>query len=288
MVRLENISNQYEGREILKDVTLSMGYGDFLVLFGADDAGKTTLLHILLGFNTSYSGKVLLMGKRPNQLSAVQMGRVRFVPDDLIMEPGLTGADYLLYAKKAAQDYDIDLQWELCEEFALPFREELSAVTWQQNKLVQVIAAVCARPKLLILDEPGNFLEGSVYRALLGHLEQWNKEGMGILLAAEHYEDAGGYGSRYAYLKEGKLAADKKVMPQDMRGKIVTVAGGDAELIGKYLKKCLRQDREKSIYYYKGNMRSLSAVLYMAECRDWTVEELSLREELEQDFGRWE
>lgn len=287
MVRMKNVTSQYNGVQVLKDVNLAVEEGDFLVLFGEDDAGKTTLLHILMGFNTSYSGKVALMGNRPNNLNIEQRSRVRFVPDSLIVEPGMTGADYLQYAKDAAGAYDEALQRALCEESNISLQKELKCMSAQENKLVQVIGAVCAGPRLLILDEPSNFLEKQAYALLLKHLGQWNREGTTVLLAAEQYEDARGFSSRYAYLKNGRISVYSSVPSREQRGKIVTVVGGKDEVLKKYLPKCISRYDGKAAYYYKGDMQRLAQILYHAACEDWAVEEPTLREELDGDFSRY-
>ena len=288
MVRMKYVTSKYNGVQVLKDVNLAVEEGDFLVLFGADDEGKTTLLHILMGFNTSYSGKVALMESRPNNLNVEQRSQVRFVPDSLILEPGMTGADYLQYAKDAAGAYDEALQWALCEENAVSLEKELEYMTAQENKLVQVIGAVCAGPRLLILDEPSNFLGRQAYALLLKHLGQWNRKGMTVLLAAEQYEAAGGFCSRYAYLKGGRIIVDSSAPSGEQRGKIITVAGGKGEVLKKYLPNCISRYDGKTVHYYKGDMQRLALILYYAACEDWAVEELTLREELDGDFSRWD
>lgn len=289
MVQMNNVSSQYRGgAQALKNVDFSVQEGDFLVLFGSDNAGKTTLLHILMGFNTSYSGKVLLMGKRPNTMGVEQRECVRFVPDSLIVEPGMKGADYLQYAKESTGAYDESLQWELCEEFAVPLQKELKNMTEQENKLIQVIGAVCARPKLLILDEPSDFLGESAYALLLAHLVRWNKAGMAVLLAVEQYEDAKGCGNRYAYLREGRMIASGSVPLRGARGKVVTVVGGKEAVLQQFMQGRIGSYGDRTVYYYRGDMKKLALGLYHADGTDWSVEELTLQEELDGNLTRWE
>ncbi len=289
MIQLKDISNQYNGVPMLQDVTLSVNPGDFFALFGKDDAGKTTLLHIIMGFLNSYSGEAALMGHKPDKLEKGFLGKVRFVPDDILWETGVTAAQYLEHARAVSPGYDMERQEELCGEFEIESGEELLNMTYRHNKMVQIIAAVCAKPELLVLDEPVNFLGKAFYRKLLGYLEMWNrKDEMTVLTAVEKYGDVDGYCTDYAYIKEGKIAASGEVPKQEERTKAVSVFGGNAAMLDKYLGEKISEYHGRSVYLYQGTKELLLGLLYKVGCTDFIVETLSLEEELDHNYERWE
>ncbi|MBR1931648.1 MAG: ATP-binding cassette domain-containing protein [Lachnospiraceae bacterium] len=288
MIQIRKISTEYDGKTVLKDVDLSVREGDFVALCGGDDAGKTALLHILMGFNTSYSGRVFIMGSRPNNLSAEQRARVRFIPDDIIWERQLTAEDYFALAREASQTYDMKLQNKLCKRYEIPLYNKMLNMTYKENKLVQIIGAISARPRLLILDEPKNFLDKRTYRMLLEELVRLNRTGTTILMAVEKYSDAAGYCSHYAYLKEGQLAASGRAVKRTRKSKIVTARGGDIPFLKKHMERCIRERKGEIVFLYKGDPQMLLLFLYKADCEDWSVEDLTLEEELDRNFERWE
>lgn len=192
------------------------------------------------------------------------------------------------FARKAALRYDQELQSRLCEEFAVPLDGQLLDLTYQENKVAQIVTALCANPDFLILDEPMNFLDSGTYLKVLDLLQERNQKGMGILLAAEKYEDAKGRCGSYAYLKEGKIIASGEVPDPDYRKKIVTITGGRQEGLNAVMDKVADMGEEKAAYLYGGAMEELPAILNEAGGRDFTVEELTLEEELEEDYSRWE
>jgi len=287
MVKLTAISFSYGNEAILNKLHLQINAGDFLHLFGADDSGKTTLLHIMMGFITKFKGKVK---------SSFTENTIRYVPDDIIWEH-MTATEYFNLWQAASPKYDPEWQTELCEVFAVSPESSLLNMTYNENKSVQLIAAICAHPDFLVLDEPANFLDEKNYAFLLKMLRRLNEHGMTILLATEKYADAMGYCRSYAYLKEGNIFKEDIIPYPDFRWKVVSVIGGNQT----YLSQCLDgvvedaiardayfEERDISgVFWYQGEMKSLPNFLHRSGCKDFTIDEMTLEEELNMDFSRW-
>lgn len=288
MIRISGLTYADKGRTLLDSIDLTMKPGGFLGIFGPDDSGKTTLLHILMGFRTEYEGTAHIFGKKADAWDAEERSQVRFVPDGILLEQGMTAGDYLKFAAHAASGYDDKLQGELCREFEIPIDGKLLELTYQENKFVQIIAAACAKPKLLILDEPVNFLSKRGYRALLDKLRQWNQSGMGIILAAEQYAHIRGYCRSYAYLQEGKLVSSGEVPQPDTRWKMITVAGKVPGEFQEAMEQCVSEREGRASFLYRGNMKGLPNLLSRLGDADFVVEEMSLEEQFDLDFSRWE
>lgn len=287
IISVRGLSHHYSDREILQNVSFDLKEGDFLTLFGDDDSGKTTLLRILMGFQTHYSGNVSLWGREPNQLSRQQQGSLRFIPDDIIWEGHLTGMEYLMYIRNMAETYDDEYRKSLCEQFKVALDEKLLDTSYQNNKLIQIIGALCVRPKLILLDEPSNYLDKNTLRILYELLQQHCGQGGSVLLAEKQYEKARKYCSRCLYLKEGKIVVNARVTHPDIRCKAITVCGGEEGFLDQYLPRLISNHEDTKTYLYKGDMKKLAALMYHADCKDWIVEELTLKEELEEDYARW-
>lgn len=268
MIQMRNVSNRYGEKPVLKDVSLSVKQGEGWILFGADDAGKTALLQLLMGFNISFEGKLALMGTRPNRLTREQREKVRFVPDDLIREEGLTGEQFFAYAERASGRYRKEIEEQLCGFFQIPVEQKLTEVSWQENRLIQLIAALAAAPELLILDEPMNLLDAEVWKQVLNCIWVYRQKGMTLLITAVEYEDVPGICDHYAYLKDGSLITGVIEKDTGHMKRVTALKGGR---------------RQESLY--KGDVSKLQAMLEGAGYRDWTIENLSLREELDMKYA---
>ena len=60
---LENIEKSFDGDNVLKNISLDIGRGEFVTLLGSSGCGKTTTIRIIAGLLTPDSGKVILYGK---------------------------------------------------------------------------------------------------------------------------------------------------------------------------------------------------------------------------------
>lgn len=287
IIEIADLTYYYNKVAVLQSINLTMKENDFFVLFGEDDAGKTTLLNLLMGFDNRYLGKAEIFGVRADHFDKQQRQQVRFIPDDIIWEPGITADDYFAFWG-SSKEYNIRLSEELCIKYEINRKERLLDMTYQNNKLVQIIAAVCMVPKLLILDEPLNYLDMDTYRNLLEDLKKLNRKGMTILAAAERYADIGNYCNKYAYMKEGQIICHGEIPVPDFRWKVVSVYGGNQEYLKAYMEQFLFERNDRYYYLYCKDMELLPQYLKGCDCLDCIVEEMTFEEEINHDFSRWE
>lgn len=197
----------------IENVNFHIDKGDFFVLFGPDNSGKTELIHTILGISKQYAGTVTYQGCNRKKLSLKDRKQIRYVPDEILM---LYGVKVKKYLSKIAKQYHIKDKEKinaLIEYFDIDVNEYLTEMTYEGNKLVSIIAALLTSPELLILDEPFNFLLEEASEKLLTYLKEKNNEGMTILLVAEHFEDAEEYANSYFYIKEGEPIEEGRVAP---------------------------------------------------------------------------
>lgn len=288
MIELENITYNYKKFSLLNQVSFSLKKNDFCILFGPQNSGKTLLLHILMGFNSGYQGNIKLFDTEIASFSRKPNMKMRFIPEAIAWEENITITHYLKMTASSSKNYDIELQNKLWQEFQLPTGKKMLQMSYEQNKLIQILAAVCSAPDILLLDEPSFYLDPPVYERVLHYLRIWAKTGKTVLLASRDYPDAAKYANCYGYLKQGKLISFGRIQRPDYRHKIVTVTGGDYTYLNGKMDKCVAKEKRNKVYLYTGNMKELPDVLRTAGCRDCTIEELTIEEELEEDYSGWE
>jgi cell division transport system ATP-binding protein len=198
MLQLEQVALGYDGgSEVLRDVNLTLGRGEFLFLTGSSGTGKTSLLRVLALLQIPSAGRLTMFGEDVAQLRgerrAALRRRIGVVFQDVRLLDHLSALDNValplringgrgeeIYA--CASDM---LKWlGLHDVIGAP----PTALSMGERQLVSVARAVITRPSLLLCDEPTNNIDGKLARQLMHLFAQLCKVGTTVILAT-HSED---------------------------------------------------------------------------------------------------
>ena len=219
LLRLEGISVRLGGREILRDVSFTVGPGEFTGLIGPNGAGKTTLLRVILGLQPPTAGRVLLNGRpRPRRGGERLIG---YVPQKLAIDPdmplrardvvslGIDGNRLGFPLPSAARRELVDeaLRAVEAERYADARVGELSGGEQQR---VMIAHAVIARPRLLLLDEPLANLDLRSEQGIVAVLARLAREQrIGVLISAHDMNPLMAETSAVVYVAGGRAAAGR-------------------------------------------------------------------------------
>ena len=162
---------EYMGQDVLENINIVVDDGDFIALFGRDDIGKSVLCHTITGYAACYRGIVKVFDREAASLTQSDNKKIRFVPDEALAEL-MPARRFFNMALHACNRYDTELQDNLCEKYGINIDERMDNMTYQDNKLVQIIAAICAGPELFILDEPNKYLSDPVWQMVCEELKK--------------------------------------------------------------------------------------------------------------------
>src|SRR5581483_7854358 len=204
LIRFQNISKDYGHRSVLKDVSFRIVTGQKAGLIGANGAGKTTILRILLGEEDTSGGVVsrapgLRIGYVPQ---SVEFDPAQTVLATLLREHDAALAELRLAEHRLAQAatgaYEMARSaYEraggdafearavgMLDALGLPGRAEqpVSQISGGEKNVLSLARALLAEPDLLVLDEPGNHLDFSG----LAWLEQFLARYRGAVLMVSH------------------------------------------------------------------------------------------------------
>jgi zinc/manganese transport system ATP-binding protein len=214
LLRLDSIGVRLGGREILRDVSLTIRPGEFTGLIGPNGAGKTTLLRIMLGLQDVTRGAVLIDGapRTPRDAS------IGYVPQKLGIEPdtplrvrdvvslGIDGHRLGIRLPSRARRERVDdmLTAVGAQRFADARIGELSGGEQQR---VMIAHALIGRPRLLLLDEPLANLDISSEQGIVSVLGRLAKaEGIAVLLSAHDMNPLMPVMDRIVYVASGRVA----------------------------------------------------------------------------------
>ncbi len=289
MLEVNNLCFSYNKKaDFIDNMSFKIGCGEHIILFGADDSGKTTLFNLLSGFIARYKGNILFHGTGINKLSKKLKKNIRFVPDNIIMEKNMTAKEYLLWAKAANDGFDSDMSEKLCKLFDIDITEQLLNMTFCKNKLIQIISEVCVGAELVVMDEPCNFIDENTANKLFEVLKAEYKK-TSFLIMCENFEDIKKFADRYMFMDNGEIKTECRIDNPIIKWKAVTVRGENiTDNFISHMEKVIAKKDDETVFLYKDSMEQLPEILMRENSLDWIVEELTMAEQLQCDFSRWE
>lgn len=183
LIRLENVSVAYEGLVALERVTLTIDSHDFLGIIGPNGGGKTTLVKAMLG-TLPYSGTIHyapelsahtpqpLIGYLPQQS---QFDRTFPISVEEVVLSGLQSLRGFTHRYTARDRHKVG---ELLELAGIPqlAKRPVGEISGGQMQRALLCRAIIAEPRLLVLDEPTNFVDNRFENELYHLLQQLNEK----------------------------------------------------------------------------------------------------------------
>jgi len=200
------------GREVkaLRDVTLSVGAGEFVVLLGPSGCGKTTLLRSIAGFESIDHGSITLGALALDQLPANKRP-VNTVFQSYALFPHMSVAENIAFGleseglAKASIEERVREMLELVRLVELADRKPRQMSGGQQQRAA-LARALAKKPSVLLLDEPLAALDLKLRRTMQTELKRIHKAtGTTFLLVTHDQTEAMALGERIAVFSEGEI-----------------------------------------------------------------------------------
>jgi NitT/TauT family transport system ATP-binding protein len=192
LVRLTNVHKSYientAEKALFNDLSFSIKRSEFVAVFGPNGCGKTTLLNIISGIDTDFTGTC----ERNSKL------KVSFVFQNYreSLFPWLTVKENIAFPlalQGISSEKREKLVNDLCERFS--FAINLAAYPYMlsggQQQLVSILRALITKPDLLLMDEPFSALDYETTLFLLEKTQEiWEKTRVAIVFVSHEVDDA--------------------------------------------------------------------------------------------------
>lgn len=184
MIKAREINKFYGSGEsrfqVLKNISLTIEDGDFVVILGASGSGKSTLLNVLSGLERAESGQIFyddteITALTDKELTAFRRKKIGFIFQQYYLLQNMNvGKNVKMGADLAVNsDYKAILKEVGLENKLYKFPSELSGGEQQR---VSVARALAKRPEVLFLDEPTGALDEDTGRQVLQYISELQKE----------------------------------------------------------------------------------------------------------------
>jgi putative ABC transport system ATP-binding protein len=194
----------------LRDITLDISRGEFIVLLGASGSGKSTLLNILGGLDLPSSGEVrfgeqLLTGADEAELTRYRRENVGFVFQFYNLIPSLTVRENVaLVTDIASHPMGVDEAIDLVG--LTPRRDHFPAqLSGGEQQRVAIARAIVKKPAVLLCDEPTGALDYTTGKLVLEVIARINAELGTTAVVITHNAAIAGMADRVVYLGDGAI-----------------------------------------------------------------------------------
>jgi putative ABC transport system ATP-binding protein len=227
LLRLQDVSRVFRMGDVdvvaLRDVTLSIERGDFVVVLGPSGSGKTTLLNVLGGIDRPTTGRVWyaqreLTALDDRGLTAYRRREVGFVFQFYNLVPTLTALENVQIGTELVDDALDPFEALRLVDLADRAEHFPSQLSGGQQQRVAIARALAKRPRLLLTDEPTGALDLDAARQVLAILQRLNREGQLTVLLITHNAAIASIAQRTMRIVSGRIAEarrNERVLPAE-------------------------------------------------------------------------
>lgn len=213
VLELQGVTKSFGAVRALSDVSLVVQAGEVHGLIGQNGAGKSTLMAVASGALAPDEGAVVIGGERavgdPERARTLGLAIVRQEP---ALMPDLTVAENMLLGVPASRRpamRDIDTwtmgllrQWG--PDISIRSRDRVNTLSPEQRFIVDIVKALAAEPKILVLDEPTEHLQGDDVRRLFEYIGSVTARGTGVVYISHRIREVRTIAQRVTVLRDGR------------------------------------------------------------------------------------
>ena len=210
ILSLENIEKNFDGENVLKNISLDIGRGELVTLLGSSGCGKTTTIRIVAGLLTPDSGKVVLNGKDITML-APEKRDVNTVFQNYALFPHMNVEKNIGYGLKLKKMPANEIKAEVEKALSLVQLEGFekrnpAQLSGGQKQRVAIARAIVNKPSVLLLDEPLGALDLMLRRQMQTELKKLQKAlGITFIYITHDQEEALNMSSRIVVMRNGNI-----------------------------------------------------------------------------------
>lgn len=218
MIRVENVSKNFNKTHALKNVNLEVNKGDIISLIGPSGSGKSTLLRCIHGLEHVDSGKIYMddewMNPDDEKKFRAQRNRMGFVFQHFNLFPNMS----VLQNCKLAQVEVLNKTDEEAEKTALEYLDKVGLLEKKdaypnnlsggQKQRVAIARALCMNPDIMLFDEPTSALDPEMIKEVLEVMKDLGKQGMTMVVVTHEMGFARKVGTRVVFLDQGEIVEE--------------------------------------------------------------------------------
>lgn len=215
-LKAQHLAKSYKGRQVVRDVSLSIDSGQIVGLLGPNGAGKTTCFYMIVGLVAADQGRVLI--DQQDVTSLPMHGRalagIGYLPQEASIFRKLTVADNIMAILEIRKDLDRNGRRQTLENLLQEFhithiRDNLGmSLSGGERRRVEIARALASDPKFILLDEPFAGVDPISVGDIKEIIYQLKAKGIGILITDHNVRETLDICETAYIVSDGQLIAE--------------------------------------------------------------------------------
>lgn len=210
LIEIRNVSKSFKGFKAIDNLTLHIGYNEYVALLGPNGAGKTTLVEMIEGLQKPDAGVISIQNKTwqkdassLRRMIGISLQETKFTDKMTVRETlDLFGSFYNLKKERSSQILDIIRLTDKASAYVVN-------LSGGQRQRLALGIAILNEPQVLLLDEPTTGLDPNARREIWDILMTLKREkGTTLILTTHYMEEAAYLCDRIIIIDKGKILAD--------------------------------------------------------------------------------
>lgn len=210
-ISIKDLTFSYDrkSKPVLKRLSLDIGKGEIVGLFGANGSGKTTLVNIICTILKRYDGSIRIDGRELKKDADHAKRQMRVLFEENIIDYEITGRSQLaFYGKMYDDSYSDDETLRLAKMMNIDGVLDARAETYSKGmrRSLELVRCLSNRPRILLLDEPTTGLDVFMRKRIWLLIKRMNRDcGTTVLLVTHDIEEARQLCDKVALMDNGAV-----------------------------------------------------------------------------------
>lgn len=205
MIRVKNLTKNYGGNKGVFDLSFDVRNGEIVGLLGPKGSGKSTVISLLMGFQTPASGRCTVHGKNCAKQTRSVMLFTGYLPGSHSLPEQMTGLSFLRFMAEMRGIRSLERALEVAERLRLDVGIRIGKMSEADRQKTALACAFMHDPSVLLLDEPSRGLDLLSKNGLFELLLEEKRRGKTILLTSDTYSDVERVCDRAVLLRRGMI-----------------------------------------------------------------------------------
>jgi ABC-2 type transport system ATP-binding protein len=289
---IRNLTKRYDHSPTLALNTLNLKIhaGEVYGYLGANGAGKSTTIRLLMNFLQPTDGVAEICGMNSVQESVAIKRRVGYLAGDVALYPKVTGAELLNYLARLSGGIDAGYRRTLEKRFEAETNKPIGTLSKGNRQKIGILQAFMHNPDVLILDEPTSGLDPLMQEAFYETVREARTRGAAVLMSSHNLAEAQGLCDRIGIIKHGKLIHEQAIQNgtelQKTTFRLTLGKASDAQLLKKSPQlKFISQDGTTVVVQAAHDIAKALAALSRYDIRSLTTQSINLEDEFLDFYG---